>query len=342
MILGQVEIRCPLCRGELAEAQHRAASLRCGTCNRTYPVVLGIPDLRIFPDPYIDIEADRAKGQRLAERFHELDFAGLVDFYYSLTPAVPASQARQFKRGVLGGVTRAEATLASWGSVAAEQGPPEHSSLLDLGCGTAPLLVAARSQYVPLVGVDIAFRWLVVGKKRLAEAGLDIPLVCACAEALPFPDGVFDHVAGESVIECVRDRARLLAEVYRVLRPGGRLALSTPNRFSLGPDPHAGLWAAGFLPERWVAAYLRRRGGVPPQRHLLSAPALARLLRQTGFVRRRLALPHVTPGQRVHFRALENRLVDLYHMAKRLPLGRHLLYLIGPQLLATAEKDRTR
>ena len=50
-------------------------------------------------------------------------------------------------------------------------GGSEKGTALDLGCGTAPLSIAATKRYKVVAGVDIAFRWLVVAKKRVAEMG---------------------------------------------------------------------------------------------------------------------------------------------------------------------------
>src|SRR5262245_32531802 len=223
-----VELCCPLCRGELEERGGADPAFLCTACAREFPVILGIPDFRVFPDPYISMEADRAKGQRVAERFNDLDFPGLVDFYYSITDVVPPSQAQRFTRGLMSAPTRAEAALDAW--EAHGEGARESGRLLEIGCGTGPLLVAAAKRFDSVAGIDIAFRWLVVGKKRLAEAGLaDVPLICACAEALPFRAANFDRVVADSVLEHVADQEAVLKEAYRVMRPGGRLLLATPN-----------------------------------------------------------------------------------------------------------------
>ena len=338
MIFKGIDLCCPHCRGDLQETEQREAGLRCVSCDRRFPILLDIPDLRVYPDPYIEAEADRAKGLQMAARLVELNFAELVDFYYSITPAVPPHQARQYTRGLMVGVARAEAALVSWKGAAGMNGQHAAASLLEIGCGTAPLLVAAAPQYAKIVGVDIAFRWLVVAKKRLAEAGLDVPLICACAEALPFPDGAFDRVVADSVLEHVRDQRRALAESHRVLRPAGYLCVATPNRYSLGPDPQVGIWAGGFVPDRWLAAYVQWKGGIPPKRRLLSAGSLARLIREAGFCRPRILLPDVPSGQRSHFGKGMKVLIDLYHIAKRLPLSQQLLLWIGPILHAVAEK----
>jgi len=330
-----IEIVCPVCKADLEENKG-SNLLSCVSCERQFPVLLGIPDLRVFSDPYIDMEGDRKKGSELAERCAGLDFERSVDVYYSLASKVPASQAQQFKRGLMGAVARAEVSLRKWEAETKQDQQPE--SLLEIGCGTAPLLVVTADFYKHVVGVDIAFRWLVIAKKRLADSGTKIPLICACAEALPFPDGFFDRVVADSVLEHLQDQPKGLSECHRVMRPAGYLCISTPNRYSLGPDPQVGIWAGGYLPERWLAAYVRWQGGNPPKRRLLSAASLSILIREAGFSPPRISLPDVPPGQRNHLGRGMNLLIDFYHTAKRLPFSRQLLYWAGPLLHAVSEK----
>jgi SAM-dependent methyltransferase len=330
-----VTLCCPHCRADLDD---RGSLLRCTGCRHDFPVVCGIPDLRVFPDPYIEPEADHAKGRALAARFDDLSFAELVAFYYSITPVVPPHHARRFTAGVLAAPARSAASLTEWEAhvVPANQGMA--GSLLEVGCGTAPLLLAAHRRFGLLVGVDVAFRWLIIAKKRLAEAGVDAVLLCASAEALPLRDGLFDRVVADSVLEVVRDQAATLAECRRVLHPGGALFVTTPNRYSLGPDPHVGLWAGGLLPPSWLGAYARRQGAVPPQRRLLSALRLRLLLEGAGFTQPRVLVPDIPAEQRRRLAWPLRALVDLYQVVKRVPVGRSLLRWIGPLLHAVAQK----
>lgn len=330
-----VETICPRCRGELDRPQEN--EIACVACNHRYPVILGIPDLRVFQDPYIELDEERAKAKRLAERFPDFDFAGLVEFYYSISPLVPPHHARKYARSLLAAGARAQGWLETWESAA---GSHPGGAFLDLGCGTGPLLVAAKS-YALRVGVDIAFRWLVVGKKRLMEAGVDIPLICACAEALPFPEASFTTVAADSVVEHLRDQRLSLAEVFRVTQPGGRFFLATPNRFSIGPDPQTGIWGGSLLPLSWTQAIVRRQHGLAPLRNLLSAGDLRRLLRDAGFEKALLMLPSIPPGQRAHFPAHVRFLMTLYDWARQLPISRHVLFAIGPMFHATARKPQS-
>lgn len=330
---------CPVCRTALRAPE--PARLVCVACDREFPVLLGIPDLRIAPDPYIGIEADRAKGMELAQRYRGLDFEQTVDLYYSMTSVVPPLQATLFKRGLLAGPARARAALESW-EAAAGVVDASGMQLLEVGCGTAPLLSVAAGRYRGVVGVDIAFRWLVVARKRLEEAGLDVPLVCACAEALPFDTERFDCVVLDSVLEHLADAGAALDECRRVTVPGAALYLTTPNRFSLGPDPHAGVWAGGWWPDRLIARYVARRGGIPPRRRLLSAPGVRRRLRQSGFAQVRLYPPRIPSDQRARFDGFKRVLIDGYGLARRLPMVRGLLLGLGPLIAGVARRNASR
>jgi ubiquinone/menaquinone biosynthesis C-methylase UbiE/uncharacterized protein YbaR (Trm112 family) len=326
-----VELVCPACRSGIEpRAEH---ALVCTGCGRTFPVVLGIPDFRLWPDPYIGLEEDRAKARMLAAACAELDFAASVEFYYRITDAVPAFQARRFARGLQAAAGRSQALLDR-----IEAGRGAARSLLDLGCGTAPLLAAAAGRHERSVGVDVALRWLVMARKRLDSAGSDAPLVCACAEALPFRDAAFDRVVGESTLENVRDQAAVLAECRRVLTATGDVVLTTPNRHSLGPDPHTGLPAGGWLPAAVTAAYVRRKGGIPPQRRLLTATALGALMRDAGFADVRVEPAEVAPAQRAALGAVGRLMSDAYGLARRIPGGMRVLRAVGPLLRATGRQ----
>ena len=334
MNLYGLELCCPACGDDFAES---TGELACRGCGCRFPVVAGIPDLRIFPDPYIAMEDDRKKGAMLEARGDGETFSSLLDYYYSITSVVPPRHAQLYKRGLLAGPERAAAALELWESAS---GAAPGGRLLEIGCGTGPLLLAAARRGYQPAGVDIAFRWLVAAKKRLSEQGLKLPLVCACAEALPFRGEMFDRVALDSAIEMVADQPRTMREAHRVLAPNGRLFMATPNRFSLGPDPHIGVPAGGMWPKSWVAALARRQGAIPPARNLLWAKSLSRLIRGAGFTGARLDLPRLADAQLRNLSGGLRAAAALYGAAQKLPLTRPGLLLVGPLLHATARKQR--
>jgi SAM-dependent methyltransferase len=75
-----------------------------------------------------------------------------------------------------------------------------------------------------------------VGVDRVGE--LTRPTIVGTAEALPVPDGSFDVVLCTMVLEHVVDPRKVLAEVRRVLEPGGRLVLTVPSVWPAHEMPH--------------------------------------------------------------------------------------------------------
>lgn len=88
--------------------------------------------------------------------------------------------------------------------------------LLDIGCGAGFIFDAGHDLFDKLDGVDITEEML----SRI-ESRPNVTAHYAPAEALPFPDGVFDIVTCNGVLHHIEDIGRTLAEVRRVLRPGG-------------------------------------------------------------------------------------------------------------------------
>jgi ubiquinone/menaquinone biosynthesis C-methylase UbiE len=96
-----------------------------------------------------------------------------------------------------------------------------HGRTLDLGTGTGRNLPLYPRESRVVVGLDPAWPAL----RRARRRAPSVPLVVGRAEALPFRDGVFDTVVSGLVFCSVPDPRRGLAEVRRVLRPGGALRM---------------------------------------------------------------------------------------------------------------------
>jgi demethylmenaquinone methyltransferase / 2-methoxy-6-polyprenyl-1,4-benzoquinol methylase len=104
---------------------------------------------------------------------------------------------------------------------------PADGVVLDVASGTAgvALQLAARSR-ARIVGLDLTEQMLGQGLRRVAAAGLGhrIALVAGRAEQLPFPDGHFDALTFTYLLRYVQDPQATLAELARVLKPGGVMA----------------------------------------------------------------------------------------------------------------------
>jgi len=97
--------------------------------------------------------------------------------------------------------------------------------LLDLAGGTGDIARLARSAGAEVTVADINHAMLKVGRSRMDEAGLvkGFDWLQVNAEALPFADRQFDHVTIAFGLRNVTWREKALAEMHRVLKPGGRV-----------------------------------------------------------------------------------------------------------------------
>jgi demethylmenaquinone methyltransferase / 2-methoxy-6-polyprenyl-1,4-benzoquinol methylase len=99
--------------------------------------------------------------------------------------------------------------------------------ILDVASGTAGVAIQLASR-VParVVGVDLTEQMLRQGKHNVATAGLAerIALTCGRAEQLPFPDASFDALTFTYLLRYVDDPQATLAELARVVKPGGLVA----------------------------------------------------------------------------------------------------------------------
>jgi ubiquinone/menaquinone biosynthesis C-methylase UbiE len=321
---------CPLCRGGL---ERLPEAYECLACRRAYPVVCGIPDFRLTATPFFDLAGDLATARLLVEEEPLLDFEALLHLYYRLHPE-PTDELHETHMAHLAG--EQDQAQAALNLVEGNRPFAAGDLVLDVGCGLGQYLTTAADRVEHVVGVDLSLAFLVLARKRLGGRGL---LVAAEAERLPFQDGTYAAVIAADVLEHLADQRRSLAEMGRVLLPGGALFLSTPNRYSLTPEPHVALWGVGFLPRTWADRYVRRRRGVSYDRvRLLSSYALRHLLRRTFPGSARLLLPGLSARQLEHFSPFKRRLARAYLMLRRLPLVRNFFYLFGPFFHVVAVK----
>jgi methionine biosynthesis protein MetW len=102
--------------------------------------------------------------------------------------------------------------------------------LLDVGCGRGAVAALLSTRFRSVHGVDSDEEVLAEARRR----GVSTQHVDLDRDSLPYEDGSFDAALCLEVIEHVLDPPRLVRELARILRPGGRLYLSTPNVRFLG------------------------------------------------------------------------------------------------------------
>jgi len=116
------------------------------------------------------------------------------------------------------------------GSPVAAAGLAAGETVLDLGCGGGLDLVLAAREVGPrgrVYGLDMTEEMLALARRNLDRAKVDnAVLLLGDMEAIPLPAASCDVVISNCVINLAPDKGRVLAEAHRVLRPGGRLAVS--------------------------------------------------------------------------------------------------------------------
>ncbi len=169
--------------------------------------------------------------------------------------------------------------------------PQQPTVLLDLCCGTGDIAYTylQHTDLLPksVFMVDFCPEMIEFAKSKLAQVNTDIHYIVGDAQAIPLPDATADVVTIAYGIRNIANPAKAIAEVFRVLKPGGRLGILELTRpthpfMRLG---HA-LYLKTFVPvvgrlltsDRQAYDYLQRS-----IRHFIPAEELINMMRTTGF-----------------------------------------------------------
>ena len=102
--------------------------------------------------------------------------------------------------------------------------------ILDLGCGDGyySYLLSRFSLKIKVTGIDNHAAAIESAKRQARKK--NVKFIIGNAEKLPFPENYFDKIVMSEIIEHVKDDERVLREARRVLKSGGILVLTTPNK----------------------------------------------------------------------------------------------------------------
>ncbi|MEO8482306.1 MAG: class I SAM-dependent methyltransferase [Acidobacteriota bacterium] len=139
--------------------------------------------------------------------------------------------------------------------------------VLDVGCGAGVEVVRFARGGARVAGVDLSGQAVALTRQNVSQQGLHAGLAVADGERLPFPDASFDYVFAHGVVQYAADDRTVVAEVRRVLRPGGTALFQVYNRVSW---LHL-LSKVMKVPLEHEDAPVLRRYSIPEFRELLSA-----------------------------------------------------------------------
>lgn len=150
---------------------------------------------------------------------------------------------------------------------------PGKGKYLDIGCGAlGHLVIEAARRGQKAVGLELSEEFVSKARNfaqnQLGRNNLYL-FVVGRAEKLPFPDNRFTKISAVAVLEHIRNDEKAMAEVARVLKPGGRIFLTVPNSYQK-------IW----LPFRWYYRRVDRQMG--HLRHY-EAKELIKRFRKHGF-----------------------------------------------------------
>ncbi|MBI4834618.1 MAG: methyltransferase domain-containing protein [Planctomycetes bacterium] len=267
---------CPNCRGKLKSGP----TLVCLLCHRSYPISHGIIDLRtgVTQKGEWDLSVFEKGYEKMGYYKDEYGWAEsggypryVADYRYS----------------------RVKGKIIDWLK------PQNDDMILDVGCGVGYFLFDIMNKYsninINMIGIDPALPniyWLNYRVKE--ENKTNIIGILGDAESLPFKDGIFNAIVTSEVIEHIFDKPKAIREMYRVLKQGGRLFMSTPSRFMVR------FWEGFFwLPQKIKRLFIPPKSN-PNEKAVFDKPAtkkqLKRYLKEAGFsienFRQNVIMPH--------------------------------------------------
>ncbi|HEY1015208.1 MAG TPA: methyltransferase domain-containing protein [Herpetosiphonaceae bacterium] len=216
--------------------------------------------------------------------------------------------------------------------------------ILEISCGMGGTLVALAQAGADPVATEFNREYCAIAQRRGERHGLNLPILNAVGERIPFADDSFDLAICWDIVEHVQDPLAMLRELRRVVRPGGRVLLTIINRWAWR-DPHYHIRGLNLLPRPLADRLVRRRAATKQEmglqdRQLLSEMhyytmrSFRRLARQAGFSVADMEALAITRGGKRRAGGLKGRLRDL---AYRLRLGLPAYYLYRDMAKGTYE-----
>ena len=200
-------------------------------------------------------------------------------------------------------------------------GPVNNLDLLEVGCGQGNFSLHLAKLGARIVGTDFSTKAIEIASDKLLSSDTSARFLVADAQALPFADKTFDLVVSCECLEHVPNPAKALTEMYRVLKPNGKLVLSTEN------------YSNGML-IYWLMAWIQGKpfnsgAVVQPIEHFFVYWRVIRMMRRAGFSLRRMLGAHFVffaiPGTHPHT-FVRKRIKSAWLARILRPFARHMTF----------------
>ncbi len=222
-ISSDVLLSCPKCGGALLSGEKLAYRRSCEVCREEYPCVHGVSDFSPWQVPPTGL-VQRLMLDRRIIRIYE-------------SRLWRASRLFQLFTGI--GLSDEIALVSQLLAPGAED------TLLDISCGTG-IYTRSFARGAPgtrVIGLDLSWPMLEYAVEAAQAAGLaNITWLRADAHFLPLRDGAINAVNCTGALHLFSDVPRVLAEVARVMPPGGRFSVAVFRRFERGPVSRLQKW----------------------------------------------------------------------------------------------------
>lgn len=155
-----------------------------------------------------------------------------------------------------------------------ERSGEEEVTVLDLGCGTGVMIEALSSRFSSILGLDASLEMMSGVDRNPGDAAVPpIKLIQGDIESLPLGDATVERVVCRSILHHAGSLERSLQEIYRILKPGGRLVVAEPMNDN--PLPRLA---------RFIVRHGKSYGKIHTIDKAFMAPYLKAKLRAAGFV----------------------------------------------------------
>lgn len=177
----------------------------------------------------VGFDAERLRRE-VAEMYKAVAADPAGDYHFHCGPEYAVRQLGYHEADLVALPTLATASFAGVGNPLEIAPIASGNTVVDVGCGAGMDLLLAARRVGPAgraIGVDMTDAMRERARAAVAEMGLSqVEIRAGDAQALPVEDGTVDVVISNGVINLTTDKAEAFSEVFRVLRPGGRLQLA--------------------------------------------------------------------------------------------------------------------